>query len=341
MSQHKESICTSTYHYEPETVDQSPGLKRVAAYCRVSTLTEQQELSFETQCSFYRELIEKDPTMRLVGIYGDQGFSGLRSASRKEYLRLIRDCEKGKVDLILVKSVSRFSRNTVECREYLKKLKDCGVSVWFEKEGLDSLDPRTDMILSIYASLAQSESCSHSESLRWAMKRRAEIGDPIRPASYGYRNVLTPGETTHHWEIDEDEARRVRYMFELAYQGYAFFQIKELLNAMEEAEGTDKVWSGARIKSYLVNEAYRGDILTHKWVKLDYLAGKQVPNKGQEEQFYLEQHHEPLVDTEVFDTVQEYVKKGYLNTQNGKLRKNWLMENRDILNRRRNQKHDE
>ena len=178
-------------------------------------------------------------------------------------------------------------------------------------------------------------------SLRWAMKRRAEIGDPIRPASYGYRNVLTPGETTHHWEIDEDEARRVRYMFELAYQGYAFFQIKELLNAMEEAEGTDKVWSGARIKSYLVNEAYRGDILTHKWVKLDYLAGKQVPNKGQEEQFYLEQHHEPLVDTEVFDTVQEYVKKGYLNTQNGKLRKNWLMENRDILNRRRNQKHDE
>ena len=95
----------------------------------------------------------------------------------------------------------------------------------------------------------------------------------------------------------------------------------EAFECLEEAEGTDKVWSGARIKTYLVNEAYRGDILTNKWVKLDYLAGKQVPNKGQQEQFYLEQHHEPLVDTEVFDTVQEYVQKGYLNTQNGKLRK--------------------
>ena len=114
MSQHKESFCTSTYHYEPEMMDNTPGLKRVAAYCRVSTLTEQQELSFETQCSFYRELIEKDPTMKLVGIYGDQGLSGLRSASRKEFLRLIRDCEKGKVDLILTQKVSNVTKRIEE-----------------------------------------------------------------------------------------------------------------------------------------------------------------------------------------------------------------------------------
>ena len=338
MKQNKENILIGTYHYEPETVDDTSGLKRAAAYCRVSTLTEQQELSFETQCSFYRELIEKDPTMTLVGIYGDQGFSGLRTASRHEFLRMIKDCEAGKIDVILVKSVSRFSRNTVECREYLGRLKQYGVSVQFEKEGLNSLDPRTDMILSIYSSLAQSESCSHSESLRWAMKRRAEIGDPIRPAPYGYRNIKDPGDEAHHWEIDPQEAKRVRLMFELAYQGYAFFQIKDLLNAMEEADATDQSWNGARIKRMLMNEAYRGDILTHKNITLDYLEKKQVRNTGQVEQFYLEQHHEPLVDVEVFETVQEYVNQGYLNSQNSKVRKAWLIENRDLLNRRRKER---
>ena len=341
MNQHKESIMVGTYHYEPDNKDVDEGQKRVAAYCRVSTLAEQQELSFETQCSFYRELIEKDPAMKLIGIYGDQGFTGLQTAQRKEFLRLMKDCEDGKVDVILVKSVSRFSRNTVECREYLAQLKQYGVSVQFEKEGLDSLDPRTDIILSIYASLAQSESCSHSENLRWAMKRRAEIGDPIRPAAYGYRSVKRPEESFHDWLIEPNEAKRVRYMFDLAYQGFAFFQIAELLNALEEADGTDVVWKGSRIKRILQNEAYRGDILTHKYVKLDYLNKKEVVNTGQVEQFYLEQHHKPMVDIDVYDTVQEYVNKGYLNSQNAKVRKAWLNDNRDILNRRRNHGNDD
>ena len=153
--------------------------------------------------------------MTLVGIYGDQGFSGLRIDKRKEFQRLIADCEAGKIDLVMVKSISRFSRNTVDCIEYLKRLKKHGVTVLFEKEGLNSMDPQTEMILSIYASMAQSESCSHSENIRWARKRRDEIGDPIRVAPYGYKRVRKAGESRNQWVVNEPEAKRVRMSFSI------------------------------------------------------------------------------------------------------------------------------
>ncbi|MBR2748326.1 MAG: recombinase family protein, partial [Firmicutes bacterium] len=274
---------TETFHYEPTGgVTQKDGVRRVAAYCRVSTLAEEQELSFETQSAYYKGLIEKDPTMVLVGIYGDQGFSGLHASRRKEFLRLITDCEANKVDMVLVKSISRFSRNTVECREYLERLKKHGVAVLFEKEGLNSMDPQTDMILSIYSSMAQSESCSHSENIRWAKQRRAELGDPIRMACYGYRIQKKPGDAYRYWVIQEEEAERVRYLFSLAYQGYAMKEIREMLNNREAAAGRE-AWTRDRIQMVLRNEAYRGDILTNKTVVLDYLTKKSVRNQGQVE----------------------------------------------------------
>ena len=222
---------TETFHYEPASVgERKEGLKRTAAYCRVSTLAEEQELSFETQKNYYSELIAKDPNMILVGIYGDQGFSGLHADNRKEFQRLIADCEADKIDVVLVKSISRFSRNTVECQKYLQRLKEHGVAVLFEKEGLNSMDPQTDMILSIYASMAQAESCSHSENLRWALKQRAEMGNPARCARYGYRIRKKPGDSFSYWEIQEEEAKRIRYIFSLAYQGYAQKEIREMIN---------------------------------------------------------------------------------------------------------------
>lgn len=269
-----------TFHYEPTGgVTQKEGVRRVAAYCRVSTLAEEQELSFETQSAYYKGLIEKDPTMVLVGIYGDQGFSGLHASRRKEFLRLIVDCEADKVDIVLVKSISRFSRNTVECREYLERLKKHGVAVLFEKEGLNSMDPQTDMILSIYSSMAQSESCSHSENIRWAKQRRAELGDPIRMACYGYRIQKKPGDAFRYWVIQEEEAERVRYLFSLAYQGYAMKEIREMLNKREAAAGRE-AWTRDRIQMVLRNEAYRGDILTNKTVVLDYLTKRVSETKG-------------------------------------------------------------
>ena len=215
----------------------------------------------------------------------------------------------------------------------MERLKKHGVAVLFEKEGLNSMDPQTDMILSIYSSMAQSESCSHSENIRWAKQRRAELGDPIRVACYGYRIQKKPGDSYRYWVIQEDEAERVRFIFSLAYQGFTTREITQKLNEREKAMGQEP-WTPQRVNLALANEAYRGDILTNKTVILDYLTKKTVRNKGQVEQFYLEQHHDPIVKPEIFDTVQDYMKQGFLNGRNKQLRAAWFTEHPEVLLRR-------
>ena len=295
---------------------------RVAAYCRVSTLLDDQDLSYETQEKYYKDLISRDKSMKLVGIYGDHGISGLSAADRPEFLRLIADCDAGLIDLVLVKSISRFSRNTVECAEYLERLKQSGVEVRFEKEGLSSLDPRTQMVLSIYSAMAQNESASLSDNIRWAHKKQAEAGNPIRCAPYGYRIVKAQG--IRRWVINEEEAAQIRLLFKMAHAGCTF---KEIMTAHPD-------WSLSRLKGALKNETYRGDILTNKSVKLDLLSKKIMRNTGQQDQFYIEQHHEPIVAPEVFDEVQEYLAKGYLNTHYEQRRSKWLKAHPEIRRRR-------
>lgn len=295
---------------------------RVAAYCRVSTLLDDQDLSYETQEKYYRDLISKNSGMKLVGIYGDHGISGLNAADRPEFLRLIADCEAGLIDLLLVKSISRFSRNTVECAEYLERLKQNGVEVRFEKEGLSSLDPRTEMVLSIYSAMAQNESASLSDNIRWAHKKQAEAGNPIRCAPFGYRSVKVHG--IRRWVINEEEATQIRSLFRMAYAGCTF---KEMMTSHPG-------WTLTRLKCALKNEAYRGDILTNKNVKLDLLSKRIMRNTGQQEQFYIEQHHEPIVTPEVFDEVQEYLTMGYLSTHYEQRRSEWLKAHPEIRRRR-------
>ena len=198
------------------------------------------------------------------------------------------------------------------------------------------MDPQTEIILSIYASMAQSESCSHSENIRWSRKRRDEIGDPIRIAPYGYRRVRKGKMARNEWIICEPEAKRVRLLFQMAYQGYSTKEMREALNRLEEKEGSTRFWEKYRVLSVLRNEAYRGDLLTNKTITMDYLHPKTMKNRGQMEQFYIEQHHEPLVDPEVFDTVQEYFRDGFLNSQHYLKREAWFIEHPEILKRREN-----
>lgn len=296
---------------------------RVAAYCRVSTLLDDQDLSYETQEKYYKDLISKDNSMKLIGIYGDHGMSGLSAAGRPEFLRLIADCDAGLIDLILVKSISRFSRNTVECAEYLERLKQDGVEVRFEKEGLSSFDPRTQMVLSIYSAMAQNESASISDNRRWACQKQAEAGNPIRSAPFGYRVMKVQG--IRRWVINTEEAAQIRLLFKMAYAGCTF---KEMMAFHPD-------WSLTRLKGILKNEAYRGDILTNKAVKLDLLSKKTIRNTGQQEQFYIEQHHEPIVTPEVFNEVQEYIAKGYLRTHHKQHRSEWLKTHPEIRKRRK------
>ena len=282
---------------------------RVAAYCRVSTLMEEQELSYESQCAYYENLIESRENMELVGIYGDQGFSGLHAEKRPEFQRLIADCTDGKVDLVMVKSISRFSRNTIDCQSYLKLLKEHGVTVYFEKEGLYSNDPQCELILKLLAAAAQEESNSISQTIKWANEKNCESGYPTRTCCYGYVKAKRHTGEKHIWVIDEEKAKRIRLMFELADKGQNAREIAKSLREYEEEHGVTARWTASNVRARLQNEAYKGDLLTGKTYTPDILSGKRMKNNGQSPQYYIEEHHEPIVSPVLFDRVQRNIKK--------------------------------
>ena len=317
-----------SFHYVPRLApDDIIGKKRAAAYCRVSTLKEEQEFSFDSQVSFYTDMIGRDPSLSLVGIYADQGFSGLNMSHRKEFQSMLADCEAGLIDIIYVKSVSRFSRNVADGLAVLKRLNSLGIQVIFEREGLDSTNPATEMILNIFVTLAQNESCSQSENIRWAQTHCAQMGNPARSACYGYRIEKRKGDTFRYWVIHEEEAQIVRRIFSLAWQGCRIRDISDKLGMRY-----------ARIHSILRNEAYKGDLLTNKTLRLDYTSKKVIRNTGQRDQFYIEAHHEPIVRPDVFDEVQRYLDSGLLSARSKAIRRRWLAENPELEERRRSPK---
>ena len=316
---------TESFHYTPDAArDRAKGKKRAAAYCRVSTLTEEQELSFDAQVRYYTEMIGRDPSLTLVGIYADQGFSGLDMSRRKGFQRMLADCEAGLVDVIFVKSVSRFSRNAADGLAVLKRLNALGIQVLFEKEGLDSSNPATEMILNIYATMAQNESCSQSENIRWALSHNAQMGNPTRNACYGYRIMKKKGDPFRYWVIHDEEAEVVRQIFSLAWQGYSMGEICARTGMQNQ-----------RIYSILNNEAYKGDLLTNKTLRLDYASKKVIKNTGQRDQIYIEEHHDPIVDPAIFDEVQRYHKDGMLDARSSVIRQNWLASHPELEERRR------
>lgn len=285
-------------------------IKRVAAYCRVSTLLEEQELSYESQCAYYESLIGNTPDMELVGVYGDQGFSGLHAKNRPEFQRMIEDCLDGKIDLVMVKSISRFSRNTLECQYYVDLLKEHGVAIYFEREGINSIDPQCELVLKLLSAAAQEESNSISQTIQWAHIKNNESGNPTRICPYGYRKAPRKAGEKHVWLIDEEKAKRIRLIFELADQGMEADKIAKAIREYEKEHGHTMQWNGAAVKRKLKNEAYKGDLLTSKTVTPDVLSKKQIKNTGQIPQYYIENHHEPIVSPELFDRVQKNLEGG-------------------------------
>lgn len=297
-------------------VQAESAVRRVAAYCRVSTLAEEQDLSYETQCAYYKRLIEADPTMTLVEVYGDQGGSGLSLKRRPEFQRMMSDCLEGKIDLVLTKSVSRFARNLGDCVNCVRLLREKGIPVMFEKEGITSTDPSCEMLLSVLASMAQQEVHSLSENIRWSLEHRNASGTPSRVARYGYRKV--EDETGKKvWCVYEPEAERVRLAFRMAAQGTHYPDIRIALNNMEIRDGTGQTWSQPRVYELLKSEVYIGDILTNKTFTADYLTKKVSRNKGQKPQYYLEGHHEPIIDKATFEQVGELIRQNKLKAKRG------------------------
>lgn len=281
---------------------------RTCAYCRVSTASDTQDGSFEVQCEYYERLISSDPEMEFVGVYGDHGKSGRKMYNRTELNRMIKDCEDGKIDLILTKSISRFARNMADCVETVRHLKELGVRVLFEKENLDTDTMTGELILGILATIAQEESISLSQNQAWSRMKHLERGETWSPPRYGY----TSDGKNHGWVIVPNQAEVVRMAFYMAATCHTYAEIRDEMNRMEREEGSEKVWTKPIVALLLRSENYVGDFLSNKECTIIDSNGKEkrVKNKGFVDQILIEGHHPAIVSHELFDIVQELIKHG-------------------------------
>lgn len=267
--------------------------KRVAAYVRVSTLTEEQELSYDAQCEYYKALFKDNPKHILIGVYADHGISGTFASKRPGFMDLIRDCKHGRIDEVYTKSISRFARNFVECIDYVKQLKDLGIVIYFEKEGFSTLDKNIEILLSLISIIAQEEANSISLNVSLAHEYRNLKGDPIRKVPYGYikDNYTTNG--IHMWHIKEDEALYIRLIYSLFLNNKSYKEIIYELN-----KDNKRIWTKSSIIYTLTSEIYVGDIITSKSYTVDYLKKIRKMNNGEKKQCYLKDHHPAIISRE-------------------------------------------
>ena len=276
---------------------------RVAAYCRVSTELEQQQSSYDIQIEYYTRHIMQNPNWIFAGVFADDGRSATNTFRRDDFNQLMDQCLKGKVDMVITKSISRFARNTVDCISWVRKLKEKNVAVYFEKENLNTLDDSTEMILTILSSQAQEESRAISTNVKWGYARKFEKGESTRQRSYGFRKAPT-GEMC----IVEEEAAVIRNMARWFLDGDSLERIKHRLeDAGIETTTGKKTWSTGTIYNILINEKIMGDVLLQKTFTADYLTKRRVKNSGQQKQYYVKNHHEAIIPKTVYYKIQEEI----------------------------------
>ncbi len=281
--------------------------KRVAAYCRVSTDKEQQEHSFETQKEMYTEMIMMKPNWQMAGIYADEGITGTIAKKRPDFMRMIEDCRKGKIDLIITKSVSRFSRNNLDCLLYVRELKEMGIPIIFEKEGINTLQVSSELLITLFSGLSQAESESISMNVKIGKRQSLKNGNvPFSYKSFlGYRKGAD-GKP----EIDEEQAVIIRRIFAEYLAGKSLLDIAKGLTADEIPTARGKTnWSSARVQSILTNEKYKGDALLQKTYIIDCISKKSKKNNGELPMYYVENNHPAIIERAVFDRVQEEISR--------------------------------
>lgn len=273
---------------------------RVAVYARVSTDQEIQQSSLEEQMKAFRAKIAEHPGWALVDVYADEGISGTSVKKRKAFLRMMADCEAGKVDYVMTKSISRFARNTVECLSYVRRLQSIGVQVFFEKEGIDTGTAVSEMLLTVLAAFAQEESRSISENLKWGIRKRFAKGVGRWTPTYGYRqdedgNVVP----------EPEEAEIVRMIFKMYQHGINVPGILEELHLRNAVSPRGKKWTKTSLVYLLRNEKYIGDQRLQKWVSVDHISHRSVPNDSTAiPSYYVKNTHTPIVDRHTFRQVQ-------------------------------------
>jgi site-specific DNA recombinase len=276
--------------------------RRVAGYARVSTDSEEQLTSYEAQVDYYTQYIKANPDWQFVAVYTDEGISATNTKRRDGFNRMVQDALDGKIDLIVTKSVSRFARNTVDSLTTVRKLKEKGVEVYFQKENIYTLDSKGELLITIMSSLAQEESRSISENVTWGQRKRFADGKVTMPYRHflGYRKGADGLP-----EIVPEEATLVQRIYRLFMQGKTPHAIGKILTAegVPTPAGKEK-WQSSTIESILQNEKYRGDARLQKKFTVDFLQKKMKVNEGEVPQYYVENSHPAIIEPEEWDLVQ-------------------------------------
>ena len=279
---------------------------RVAAYARVSTMGAEQLNSYESQKKYYYEKINNNPEWQYVDIYADEGISGTTDYRRASFMKMIQDALSGKIDLILTKSISRFGRNTMDVLKNVRLLRDSNVAVLFEENNLNTLDIKTsEMLLTTLSAVAQQESENISEHVKLGLQMKMNRGELIGfNRCYGYRNE------NDKLVIVDEEAEVVKFIFDKYCDGHGANGIAKMLTeqGIKSPKGNNK-WNDSTIRGILRNEKYKGDVLQGKTYTADPLSHKRYKNLGEADQFYVSEHHEPIISPEKFDMVQEILKE--------------------------------
>ena len=278
---------------------------RVAAYCRVSTDQEDQLHSFDAQVNYYTKYITDHENYEMAGIYADEGISGTNTKKREQFKRMIADCDAGKIDQVITKSISRFARNTQDCLEYSRRLKALGIGIFFEKENINTLDSTGELLFTILSSLAQDESRNISENCKWGIRTKFKKGE-MHLNTYKFLGYDKDG--NGKLVVNKEQAKTVRRIYREFLWGMSPAQIAQGLED-DNVPGCLRQtrWYKSTVLGILQNEKYMGDALLQKTYTADFLTKKQVKNNGEVTQVYIKDSHPAIVDKKQWNAVQEEI----------------------------------
>lgn len=280
---------------------------RVAAYCRVSTDSDDQLNSYKSQVQYYTDMIKKKADWSLAGIYADEAITGTQVTKREDFQRLINDCMNGDVDMVITKSISRFARNTLDTLKYVRMLKEKNIAVFFEDEKINTLTMDGELLLVVLSSVAQQEVENISANVKKGLKMKMQRGELV-----GFQGCLgyDYDKETKSISVNEEEAEVVRYIFNRYIEGAGGSVIaRELKNLGYKTKRNSTTWAETTVIGIIKNEKYKGDILMGKTFTVDPISKRRLDNYGEEDKFYIRDHHEPIISEEVFEKAQEILKR--------------------------------
>jgi len=291
-------------------IPEMPSMTSVAAYARVSSGKDEMLHSLAAQVSYYSDYIQRHPGWLYVGVYADEAITGTKD-NRPEFMRMLEDCRRGNIDLVLTKSISRFARNTVDLLETVRELKNIGVDVFFEEQNIHTMSGDGELMLTILASYAQEESRSVSENCKWRIRKQFENGElSTLRFMFGYRVIK--GKI----EIDPDQAAIVRMIFKDYINGMGGDKIARKLKTMDIEKPFGGEWRNPRVIEIIKNEKYTGNALLQKKYVVDHLTKKLIANKGQLQKYYAEDTHPAIIDQETYDKAQAILTKRSMECRN-------------------------